>query len=145
MKAITVENVGGPVAIHDRPLPKLRPGYMLVKTAAVAMNPADGVVLDFKVATPGSLLGCDYAGTVVEVGEDVKRSFKKGDRVCGCTRSAASDNHDMGTFAEYIVVKADLQLHVPESMSFEQAASLGVTTLTTGRCLVRSHDYFSSI
>jgi NADPH:quinone reductase-like Zn-dependent oxidoreductase len=61
----------------------------------------------------------------------VKRSFKKGDRVYGCTRSNPLQP-DWGIFAEYIVVVADVQLPLPDEMSFEDAASLGVTVLTTG-------------
>lgn len=31
----------------------------------------------------------------------------------------------VGTFAEYILVKGDLQLLIPDKMSFEEAAALG--------------------
>ena len=140
MKAITFRDSGPDggleAVVETRPLPKLRAGYFLVKVVAVALNPADLLVMDFKVAVPGSLAGCDYAGTIVEIGSDVQRDFKPGDRVCGCTRPADPGQFENGTFAEYIVVKADLQLRIPPGMGFEQAASLGVTTLTTGRCFV---------
>lgn len=88
MKAITVEAKGGPAIIHDRPMPTLRPSYMIVKVIAVALNPADDLLIDYQLAVPGSLLGCDYAGVVVHVGEHVERDFKEGDRVCGATRPA---------------------------------------------------------
>jgi NADPH:quinone reductase-like Zn-dependent oxidoreductase len=39
---------------------------------------------------------------------------------------------DWGVFAEYVIVVADVQLYMPDEMSFEDAASLGVTVLTTG-------------
>ncbi|KEF58615.1 uncharacterized protein A1O9_06541 [Exophiala aquamarina CBS 119918] len=140
MKAVTIRNSGIDdqleAVVETRPLPKLRAGYFLVKVMAVAINPADLLVLDFKMAVPGSLAGCDYAGTVVELGSDVQRDFKLGDRVCGCTRSTDPAQFENGTFAEYIVVKADLQLRIPSGMGFEQAASLGVTTLTTGRFIL---------
>ena len=54
----------------------------------------------------------------------------------GCTRPNPLQP-DWGTFAEYIVVVADVQLHVPDEMSFEDAASLGVGVLTAGAVLVR--------
>lgn len=140
MKAITIRGSGIDdgleAVVETRPLPKLRAGYFLVKVMAVAINPADLLVMDFKMAVPGSLAGCDYAGTVVQVGADVQRDFKPGDRVCGCTRPTDPRQFENGTFAEYIVVKADLQLKIPHGMDFAQAASLGVTTLTTGRCFV---------
>lgn len=61
---------------------------MVVKVVAVALNPADNLVIGYQLALPGSLLGCDYAGIVVQVGEDVERDFREGDRVCGATRPA---------------------------------------------------------
>lgn len=67
----------------------------------------------------------------------MKRPFKKGDRVCGCTKPNPLQP-DWGTFAEYIVVVGDVQLHIPDGMSFEDAASLGVTVLTSGAVLVCS-------
>jgi NADPH:quinone reductase-like Zn-dependent oxidoreductase len=140
MKAITVKSSGsdGQVeAVLDiRPLPKLRFGYLFTKVMAVALNPSDVVLIDLKIAVPGSLTGADYAGVVTEVGPDVQRDFKPGDRVCGATRNGDSRQPENGVFAEYIVVKADIQLKIPSSMGFEQAASLGVTTLTTGRCFM---------
>lgn len=82
------------------------------------------------------LVGADYAGTVIEVGSDVQRDFKPGDRVCGASRNVDSKQFENGTFAEYVVVKADLQLKIPSRMGFEQAASLGVTTVTAERCFI---------
>ena len=40
------------------------------------------------------------------------------------------------------MVKADIALHIPDNLSFEEAATTGVTILTTGRCFVRiiHHD-----
>jgi NADPH:quinone reductase-like Zn-dependent oxidoreductase len=140
MNAITIRASGiddqVEAVMHTRPLPKLRPGYFLVKVVAVALNPSDVLMIDLKLAAPGSLAGADYAGTVIEVGSDVQRDFKPGDRVCGASRNVDSRQFENGTFAEYIVVKADLQLKIPSGMGFEQAASLGVTTITTGRCFV---------
>jgi NADPH:quinone reductase-like Zn-dependent oxidoreductase len=40
------------------------------------------------------------------------------------------------------MVKADIALHIPDNLSFEEAATTGVTILTMGRCFVRTihHD-----
>lgn len=135
MKAITVNVAGTDVAVIDMPMPRVRPTYLLVKTAAVAANPADHLVIQYGMAKPGGNLGCDWAGTVVEVGADVERAFKPGDRVCGCAKPTDAERTDTGCFAEYVVVKADIAMHIPDSMTFSDAASLGVATITTGRCL----------
>jgi NADPH:quinone reductase-like Zn-dependent oxidoreductase len=142
MKAVVAsERFGVPIVVTDKPRPKLKPTRMLVRTVAVAVNPADALYLDFGEAAKGSLLGCDYAGVVEEVGPEVIRDFKKGDRVCGCTRAGDTVNLENGTAAEYIVVKADLALHIPGEMSFEDASTTGVTFLTVGRCLVSDWCY----
>jgi len=75
----------GDAAVVDIPYPSLRDGYILVRTIAVALNPADWQDLeeDFKPGSKPLLMGCDYAGIVVAVGKDVKKDLKKGDRVAG--------------------------------------------------------------
>lgn len=42
-------------------------------------------------------------------------------------------NHECGAFGEYITSKAALQIHIPDHMSFEAAATLGVATITIVR------------
>lgn len=73
----------GKAVLKPIPVPKLRDDYILVKTAAVAINPTDWQTLDeaFKPGTTNALLGCDAAGVVVEVGKNVTRDFKPGDRI----------------------------------------------------------------
>jgi NADPH:quinone reductase-like Zn-dependent oxidoreductase len=137
MKAVIASaQFGHAQVITNRPRPQLRPTYILVRTVAVAVNPADNLYLQFGLAQAGSLLGNDYAGIIEQVGLDAERSWKVGDRVCGCTRGGDANELENGTAAEYVVVKAGLQVRIPDGMSFEDAASTGVTFLTTGRCLV---------
>jgi len=134
MHAIQLLAKGSPATfVTDRPIPKLPADCLLVKTIAVGLNPHDlaDIYPPTTLSDPGDLLGCDYAGIVEEVGSAVTRDFKKGDRVCGCTRPNPLQP-DWGTFAEYIVVVADVQLHVPDFITMEDAACLGVTLLTVG-------------
>jgi NADPH:quinone reductase-like Zn-dependent oxidoreductase len=63
--------------VVDCPIPDLCEGYLLVKTHAVAVNPHDWRVVDFR-GEAGSRLGCDYSGVVEEVGENVVKDFKVG-------------------------------------------------------------------
>jgi D-arabinose 1-dehydrogenase-like Zn-dependent alcohol dehydrogenase len=144
MKATIAESPHGPIRlVHDRPPPTLRPGYLRVRTVAIALNPADSLYLQHSMCTTGGLLGCDYAGIITEIGPGCKRQWKVGDRLCGCTMPANSEQtREMGTFAEEIVVKGDVAVKVPEGWGWEEAASTGVTVLTTGRCLV---SFFASI
>lgn len=86
------------------------------------------------MASPNGISGCDYAGTVVKVGSDVNHPFSPGDRICGCAHGANQDEPYDGVFAEYAMVKGDVQMKVPDSLSFEQAATfpLGVATVAQG-------------
>lgn len=64
------------------PIPILRDDYILVRTVAIALNPTDWTTLDAK-GDNGTLVGCDYSGTVLEVGKAVTKNWKIGDRVAG--------------------------------------------------------------
>jgi NADPH:quinone reductase-like Zn-dependent oxidoreductase len=131
MKAITIKN-SSKTAILDlaRPVPSPRPDQLLVKVAAVALNPTDWKHIARGIAAEDGLSGCDYAGTVVQVGDKVTKKFQAGDRIAGVAHGANGSNKDDGAFAEYVVVKGDLQVKIPESLSFEKAATfpLGVST-----------------
>ncbi|KAB8239565.1 hypothetical protein ETB97_006740 [Aspergillus alliaceus] len=136
-KAVVITAPKKASLVSDRPIPKLRDDYILVKTVSVALNPTDWKHVEY-LGIPGSLVGCDYAGIVEEVGKDVKKSFRKGDRVCGFTHGSNAVQPEDGCFAEYIVAKGDLQMHIPESLSFQEAATLGVGITTVGQGLYQS-------
>ncbi|KAB8078305.1 chaperonin 10-like protein [Aspergillus leporis] len=135
-KAVVITAPEKASVVSDRPIPKLRDDYILVKTVAVALNPTDWKHIDF--SPNGLLVGCDYAGLVEEVGKDVKKAFRKGDRICGLAHGSNAIQPEDGAFAEYIVVKGDIQMHIPDSLSFQEAATLGVGVVTTGQALYQS-------
>lgn len=74
-----------PLEVGDAQLPTAGPGELVVKNAAVAINPLDWHMLDAGVFVQQwpTIFGCEVAGEVYEVGPDEKR-FKQGDRVIGC-------------------------------------------------------------
>ncbi|KAG9787273.1 GroES-like protein, partial [Aureobasidium melanogenum] len=133
MKAVISQNKE-PVLVTDRPAPNLRDDYLLVKTVAVALNPTDWKHATFGLAKDGCLLGCDFSGIVEEVGPAVTKSWKKGDRIGGVAHGGNAVEPQDGAFAEYIVAKGDIQIKLPQHLSFEQAAtvSLGATTVGQG-------------
>lgn len=81
IKAIVCAAVGRG-EVRSLPVPRVRDGYILVKTKAVALNPTDWKSLAMEDSV-GKVSGCDYAGVVEEVGQNVAKPLKKGDRVCG--------------------------------------------------------------
>jgi len=136
-KAIIVTEPKTAGLVTDRPVPTLRDDYVLVKTVSVGLNPTDWKHIEF-LAPPGVLIGCDYAGIVEAVGKDVKKPWKKGDRICGFAHGGNAVQPEDGTFAEYIVVKGDVQMKIPDHMSFQDAATLGVGINTVGQGLYQS-------
>ncbi|OJJ50220.1 hypothetical protein ASPZODRAFT_128846 [Penicilliopsis zonata CBS 506.65] len=112
-------------------IPRIPAGYMLIRTAAVALNPADWTDIDH-TSYIGCIVGLDYAGTVVQIGEGVRKPFAVGDRVAGLSHGCNVLQPSYGAFAEYILVKADVQLRIPDGMGWGEAASLGVGVFTAG-------------
>src|SRR5437588_3763077 len=87
MKAAYIETTGGPEVIRYGDLPRPTPGAgeVLVRVAAVAVNPIDLYIRAGTAPMPlprPFIIGCDLAGTVEEVGPGAVR-FKKGERVWG--------------------------------------------------------------
>ena len=122
----------GQLAIkHDAPMPALTPEMVLVKTVAVAINPADAKMLDYSAAV-GAIHGYDFAGTIVELGADAPSHLAVGDRVAGFVHGMDSLQPDVGAFAEYVGASGHILLKIPKDMRFEDAASLGVGVATAG-------------
>jgi len=138
MKAIKVVSPGK-AEIQEVPLPKLRDDYVLVKVKDVALNPTDWKHIDVEfLSKPGHTVGCDFSGTVEEVGPKVTKEWKKGDRIAGFVHGVNSAEKEDGCFAEYCVAKGDLQMKIPDNMSDEEASTLGVGVSTVGQGLYQS-------
>jgi NADPH:quinone reductase-like Zn-dependent oxidoreductase len=80
----------GTARLQAIPIPKLRDDYIVVRTVAVAINPTDWTSLEAP-GDNGTIVGCDYSGVVEDVGKDVTRPFKKGDRIAGFAHGGMSD------------------------------------------------------
>ncbi|GAC1323251.1 MAG: zinc-binding alcohol dehydrogenase family protein [Collimonas sp.] len=113
----------------DKPSPQGRD--LLVEIKAIAVNPVDVKVRapkDTVEKTP-RVLGWDAAGVVRAVGPDVSR-FKVGDRVFH-----AGDITRPGSNSEFQLVDERIAGNMPQSLSFEQAAALPLTTITAWEAL----------
>ncbi len=95
----------------DPPVPKK--GEVLIKVRAASVNP-----LDWRLKSHRP--GVDLAGEVASVGNAVTR-FRPGDAVFGLGK---------GAFAEYARARESQLAAKPESVTFEQAASLPIAGLT---------------
>ncbi|ETS86155.1 hypothetical protein PFICI_04180 [Pestalotiopsis fici W106-1] len=128
----------GKAEIAEVPIPKLRDGYVLVNVKAVGLNPTDWKALYRTEPPTGSRSGCDYAGIVEEVGGNLRKPFKKGDRIAGMAHGAYSQEPDFGAFGHYMIAMADVAMKIPDNLSFEEAATLGVSIVTVGQGLYRA-------
>ena len=111
--------------LEDIPLPQPGPGEVRIKNHAAALNFYDILMIQGKYQvkpplpfTPGS----EVAGTIDAVGPDLN-GFSAGDRV-----QAMSSG---GGYAEYSIAPASKTFHVPDSMSFEEAAAMLVIYQTS--------------
>jgi NADPH:quinone reductase-like Zn-dependent oxidoreductase len=136
MKAFIVDRYGknGRLRAGDMPEPELRADEVLVEVHATSVNPLDFKIRngDFKLfmpARPPFVLGHDVAGVVVRVGASVK-DFKIGDEVY-----ASPDDFQVGTFAQFVPVKASSLAIKPKNISMEEAASLPLVALTAWQIL----------
>ncbi|EJT73096.1 hypothetical protein GGTG_09946 [Gaeumannomyces tritici R3-111a-1] len=134
-RAVVVKGLGQ-AAIEEVPTPRLRDGYILIKPTAVALNPTDWKHVEGPFGA--GRVGCDYAGVVVEVGKGVTKDFKPGDRIAGLCHGSNKSAPEGGAFGEYIVAKGDIQLKIPDSLSDEEASTLGVGVVTCGQGLYQA-------
>jgi NADPH:quinone reductase-like Zn-dependent oxidoreductase len=132
MKAIKILGPGKASVLTDAVAPKPSSSELLVKVAAVALNPTDWKHVD---AGPPSTAGCDFAGVVVEVGYAVTQPFEVGDRVWGSVHGNNKLEPGNGAFAEYLVADSTLVMKVPAGAGFEEAATGGVAVMTVGQGL----------
>lgn len=135
--AITATQNGSLTVSADAPVPRLEPDMIIVKNAAVSINPVD-TKLEGPYSTPGAIAGCDFAGTVVAIGSQVTHDVRIGDRVCGAIMGMNPLEPAVGAFASYVGAPGDLVLTLPPSMSFATAAALPTVCATAGLALFRS-------
>ena len=117
MKAV-VRRGDSPTFITDYTLGQLPDDHILVRNAAVALNPTDRKHVASGWAAENGLLGCDFAGVVEEVGDAVTKEWKKGDQVAGVTHGGNIFRPTHGTFAEMITAKGDLPDEIPRQYEF---------------------------
>ncbi|KAF7118664.1 hypothetical protein CNMCM5793_008202 [Aspergillus hiratsukae] len=119
------------VRVHRAPIPKPGPGQVLIEVVvASGTNPKDWIFPAFSSRFEGTNTGDDIAGYIHEVGDGVV-GFKVGDRV-----AAFHDyNAPHGSYAEYAIGEACATFHIPETTSFEQAATIPLAAMAASLAL----------
>jgi NADPH:quinone reductase-like Zn-dependent oxidoreductase len=120
------------------PLPTIQhplgPGESLVQVHTAALNPVDYKLAELpvvgRVAIPKPAIpGLDFSGKVVEVGADC--SLCIGQMVFG----KLEPKQQFGTLGEYVIGSRAGTVPLPDGVSAEHAATLGVCGLVTYQCL----------
>lgn len=126
--------------VGDAPVPECPEDHILVKVHSIALNPTDWKHIDL-IAQPGyhHTIGCDYCGTILSIGPSVTKPFSPGDRITVFAHGSKHEDPSSGCFAEYAKVKGDIQIRIPDSVSFEEAASYPTGINTVGQGMY-SHD-----
>ncbi|KAJ5579639.1 uncharacterized protein N7459_005624 [Penicillium hispanicum] len=132
-QTVILQHEGGVLQITPGvPIPELGPHQMLVRTAAVALNPCD-FKMPLRFPTPGLWDGCDYAGTVVALGSAVTAQgrFRLGDRVFGAVQGSNQSDPQSGAYCEYLRTEPDFTFHIPAGIPFDVAPALSGTGIAT--------------
>lgn len=150
MKALvkTKRDVGC-MELLDVPIPHCGADEVLIRIHAIGICGSDlHIVYNAVPYNPPVIIGHEFSGEIIEAGSQVTR-FKAGDRVvaenvesgcgeceacrtghhCVCsTRNAKGINSD-GAMAEYIVCKERNVFHLPDSITYDQAALMEPLTV----------------
>ena len=162
MKAVYITEHGGVSVLTygDLPEPEIGAGEVKIRVRACALNRLDvytrAGVRGTRLRLNGPhVLGGDVAGEIAEVGAEVTE-LRAGDRVvvnprmtCGqcrhcvaargefCRRARMLGSSTSGGYAEFASVPAVNAVPLPDTLSFEQAASLPTVFLPCWNILLR--------
>lgn len=159
MKANLFRQHGGPEVLEytEIPAPEPKPGEVLVRLQAAALNRMDVMVRNgwpgLKLEMP-HINGADGAGLVAALGEGVE-GFETGQEVvinsnlgCGKCEYCLSGRDNMclnrhllgetvrGTYAQYIAVPARQLYKLPQGFDFHQAAAAALVYQTAWHSLI---------
>jgi len=138
MKAAWYEKQGPArdvLQVGEMPDPKAGPGEVRIRIATSGINPGDtkerGDAFGIGMAYPRVIPHSDGAGRVDQVGEGVSAEWVGRNVWC----YGAQSYRAFGTAAEFTVVPVDHIAPLPDKVSLEQAACLGIPGITAHRAV----------
>lgn len=157
MKAVRLTGLNQPLEWQEIPLPEIGSRDILVKVKAAGICHSDAHYRA-GLSAVGYLpitLGHEVAGVVERAGAEVT-NVKPGDRVClhylitcgdcyycstgneqFCPKGKMIGHHTDGGYAEYIAVPARNAIHLPDTIPFEQGATLMCASATAFHSLLK--------
>jgi len=137
MRALVVQQPGGPEAmrLQQLPAPQPGPGQVVIAVQAVGVNPVDAsnrADPSWAGVTPPYVVGYEVAGRIQAAGEDA--DWRRGELVWGLLPVRGTR---WGTYAELVALDAALVAPRPPTLSPVQAASLPLAGVTAVQLLDR--------
>ncbi|MDJ0633660.1 MAG: NADP-dependent oxidoreductase [Xenococcaceae cyanobacterium MO_188.B29] len=137
MKAVRIHNYGGldTLVYEDAPRPQPGEGQVLIHVRAAGVNPIDwkirqGFLKDIFPYEMPLILGTDVAGVVEAVGAGVT-NVQPGQDIYGVVDMTLS-----GAYAEYALGLNSAIAPKPQSLNYEEAASVPIVAMTAYQALL---------
>ncbi|KAJ8327486.1 hypothetical protein QVD99_007977 [Batrachochytrium dendrobatidis] len=132
MQAVVVTKPGDAAFLKIQQVPAVvpQPSQLLVQVRSFALNRMDISQRNGLYPPPpgaSDILGVEFAGVVIQTTLEPTTKFKVGDKVFGLVSG--------GAYAEQVVAEPSLTMHIPDGMSFEEAAAIPETWLTATQAL----------
>lgn len=129
-KAAWIKEEKANLTIDAADLPTPGPNELLVKNAAIGLNPVEAKVQKLAILPLSYpyILGMSFAGTVAKVGSSVT-AFKPGDRVA-VKRSIVDQKPNTGAFQQYVLANPNTTAKLEDQTSFVAGAS-AISNLAT--------------
>lgn len=135
MKALVVTQFGAKaqMAVQERPVPTLKPGYTLVKVHAATVNPLSSQVSAGIVATASApvVLSNDGSGVV-----ELSDQFKPGTRVAIFGGGQLGISED-GLQQQWVLVENKRIIELPDGYDLDEGAALPINYVTAHQALTR--------
>ena len=134
MLAAVYRRTGGPevLSVEDVPTPEPGPGEVRVRLRVAGVNPTDWKMRTTAAPQDFQVPGQDGAGEVDAVGDGVDPG-RVGERVW--VWFAAARGRLWGTAAQWTVVPSRQAVRLPDDVSYDVGAGLGIPAMTAWHCL----------
>jgi (R,R)-butanediol dehydrogenase/meso-butanediol dehydrogenase/diacetyl reductase len=143
MRAAVFYQAGTPLSIETIADPRPRADQVIIEVANTGICGSDLHVTEYGFAPPGTVLGHEFAGTIVGLGADVSGGWQVGDRVtalpihschaceacdqglpglCSAALFTGTTLENPGAYADYVAARARMLQRLPDGVSFAEGA-----------------------
>ncbi|EQB49313.1 hypothetical protein CGLO_11346 [Colletotrichum gloeosporioides Cg-14] len=135
MRANAIVQEGRSLVAKEVSLPSLKEHQLYVRISHAAFNPTDRLALDVNAFGDGAVLGCDFAGEVVEAHPSVSK-FANGSKIAGFIWGGEIPG--LGAYSTHTIADERLSFHIPENISAPEASTIPLAANTAWLALFSS-------